>query len=327
MSDAAAIAEAPSLADRLRTWWRPTLIRDYGIVVAFVLLFIALAISTDGFFSVQNFKNVFFQNAPLGIVACGITIAMISGGFDLSVGAIFAMAGVVSAWVASNFDPTVGIITGMLVGIPLGLFNGLVITRIGINSFIATLATSLMFAGITVLISGGFLVQVADESFRTLGAGDFFGLKNASLVFFGFALITGLVLARSRFGRYAYATGGNDTAARLSGVRVDVVRTLSFVISGFAASLAGVIAASRISQGQADVGTSIALDAIAAAVVGGVSIFGGVGAIWRTVLGVFFLAIITNGFNIAGIASLYKNIMTGGIIIIAVAIGTFARRD
>ena len=146
-------------------------------------------------------------------------------------------------------------------------------------------------------------------------------------MFFGFALVTGLVLARSRFGRYVYATGGNDTAARLSGVRVDLVRTLTFVISGFAASLAGVIAASRISQGQAGVGTLIALDAIAAAVVGGVSIFGGVGAIWRTVLGVFFLAIITNGFNIAGISSLYKNIMTGGIIIIAVAIGTFARRD
>jgi ribose transport system permease protein len=300
-------------------------LRDYGIVVVCILLFSVLSIVQDAFLTEENIKNVASQNAPLAIVAVATTIPIITGGFDLSLGATYALAGITAAWLAVNLDPTAGIILGILLGLAIGVGNGLLITGLRINSFLATLATGLIIRALAVLYSGGFLIQVEAEGFRTLGLGHFLGLEIATWVFIGFALILGIVLARSAFGRYVYAVGGNPEAARLSGVRISAVRVGAFAISGLGAGLAGVIGASRIGQGQTDVGVGIELTAIAAVVVGGTSILGGSGAIWRTVFGIALLAMITNGFNLFGISPVYSDIMTGGIIIVAIALQGIGR--
>jgi ribose transport system permease protein len=195
-----------------------------------------------------------------------------------------------------------------------------------INPFIATLGTSIIFRGAAIAITGGLLILVPDESFSALGRGSFLTIKYSVWAFLGFALITGFLLSRTTFGRYVYAAGGNPEAARLSGVRVGRVRATTFALSGVAAGLGGVIAASRVSTGQADAALGIELEAIAAIVIGGTSILGGQGSIWRTVLGVLLLAMIGNGFNLLHVNPTYQRIFQGCIILAAVAIDAWSRK-
>lgn len=293
---------------------------QYGIVVVFVALFAVLAIASPAFLSTRNLLNILAQTAPVGIAACGAALVIISGGFDLSVGAVFAMSGVVAAFAVNVMDPTFAILLGILVGLILGLINGAVISGFGINSFIATLATGFIFRGIATILTGGFLVSAANEQFRWFGNGRVFTVPMPVYMFALVAIITGVVLAKSRYGRYLYAAGGNAEAARLSGIRVELVRLVAFGISGMAAGFAGVISAARVSTGQADAGTGIELTVIAAVVVGGISIMGGEGAIWRAVFGVLLIAMIGNGFNLLNIDPFYQSIAQGAIILIAVGV-------
>jgi ribose transport system permease protein len=299
--------------------------REYGIVAAFILLFIVLAATTGNFLTNENLSNVVYQNAPLGIIAVGITIPMVTGGFDLSTGSVVALAGVVSADLANHFNGTTGILLTLAIGLAVGVANGLLITIFRLNSFLATLASGLIIGGITLRISGGFLIQVADPTYGYIGSDSLFGVKYASWTFLFIAVLFGLVLSRTTFGRRTYAVGGNAQAARLAGVRVNGIRIAAFAISGLCASLAGVLLASRVLQGQANVGSDLTLTAIAAVVVGGTSIMGGSGAVWRTVLGVFFLSLISNAFDLSGFQPFWRQILTGLIIVIAVAMNAYSR--
>jgi ribose transport system permease protein len=301
-------------------------VQQYGIVITFALVFVALAVSQDAFFTWGNLSNVVYQNAPLAIIVVAVTIPMVGAGFDLSVGAIYASAGVTAAALAVELNPTAGILLGILLGLVLGILNGALITSLGIHSFLATLATGIIIGAVAVLYTGGFVVQVDDPDFRTLGLGTFLGLENAIWAFIGFAIIMGIVLSRSKFGRHVYAVGGNVEAARLSGIRISAIRIGTFAISGLGAGLAGVIGASRIGQGQTDVGVGLELTAIAAVVVGGTSIYGGAGAVWRSVFGVGLLVMIINGFNLMGIEPAWSTIITGAIIILAIALNELGRR-
>lgn len=294
------------------------LVRDYGIVVVFLGLFIALALSSSTFLSSQNLLNLLAQNAPIGIMVCGGTLVIIAGGFDLSVGAIYGLSGVIAAKLATTGDPVLALIAGVVAGLLLGLLNGSLISLFSINSFIATLATGYVFRGIATIVTGGFLVGVNKDAFGQLGKAELFDVKVSIFVFAALAILTALFLTRTRYGRYVFAAGGNAEAARLSGVRVELVRTLTFTFSGACAGLAGIIAASRVSSGQADAGVGLELAVIAAIVVGGTSILGGEGAIWRSILGVLLIAMIGNGFNILNIDPFYEPIVQGAIILIAV---------
>jgi ribose transport system permease protein len=253
-------------------------IRDLGIVLAFLALFIALSVSTDTFLTQRNLLNILDQSAPLGIIACAVTICIIAGIFDLSTGAIFAVAAVVATKVANASDPYVGLLAGVLAGLGLGILNGILVHYSRINSFIGTLATSIVYRGIAILVTGGMIVTVTDEAFSKPGTDELLDAKYSVWVFAAFFAFTAFLLARTTFGRYVYAVGGNPEAARLSGVRVGLVRGACFALSGFAAGLAGVLAASRTSSAQADLGMGLELSAIAAAVVGGTSILGGEGS-------------------------------------------------
>jgi ribose transport system permease protein len=301
-------------------------VRSYGIVLSFLALFIALSLATDKFLTQRNLLNILDQSAPVGIVACGVTIGIIAGVFDLSVGAIFAVAAVAACKLALLTNPLVGILAGMLFGAALGIVNGVLVNTVKINSFIATLASSIVFRGLAILVTGGLIVTVTDPAFKILGTATFLGAKYTVWVFALFAIATSFLLSRTTLGRYFYAVGGNAEAASLSGIRVEQVRTIAFVISGFSAGIAGVLAASRTSSAQPDLGMELALQAIAAAVVGGTSIMGGQGAIWRAVLGVLILAMIGNGFNLLGIDTIYQQIVQGLLIMLAVGLDQLLRR-
>lgn len=302
-------------------------LRDYGIVVAFTTLFVALSLKSEFFFTQQNFANILDQWAALGLLAIAETICIVAGVFDLSVGAMVSVTAVVSCKVALSTSPTIGLLAGVATGLGLGIANGVVIHFTRINSFIGTLATSIVFAGLAILITGGNIVTVLDESFGALGQNEGpLGIKYTGWTFIAFAVISAFLLARTTFGRYVYAVGGNAEAARLSGVRVDLIRGACFALSGVAAGLAGALLASRTMSAQADLGIGMELTAISAAVVGGTSIFGGDGAVWRGVLGVLLLAIIGNGFNLLDIDTTYQQIVFGGLILIAVAADQLLRR-
>ena len=301
-------------------------LQTYAVLVIGVILIVMLSLLSDSFLTLRNLQNILNQNAPLAIMASAMTLVIIAGGFDLSVAAIFAVAGVTAAWVALNFDPYVGLLVAPLVGAALGLVNGVVITRLNVHSFLATIATSLVFKGVAIVISDGRLIPVRIDEFTWLGRDKFLGVFIAVYVLVAFALILTFVLNRTTLGRKIFSVGGNEEAAILSGIRTDRIKIATFVIAGLAAGLAAAISVSRISMGQASAGTGMELQAIAAVILGGTSIYGGVGAVWRSVAGVLLLALINNGFNILNADPFYRDLTTGLVILGAVGISAAGRR-
>lgn len=325
MSGAADTAR-PGTAERLRQRAGALEVRDYGIVIAFVTLFVVLTLSTSNFATTRNFGNILDQYAALGLLAIGETVCIIAGVFDLSAGAMVSVTGVVAAKCALSVSPEFGLPAGVLTGLGLGIFNGVVIHLTRINSFIGTLATSIVFAGVAILITGGNIVTVTDPTFGHVGQDTLLGVKYTGWTFLVFTVVVALLLGRTIFGRYVYAVGGNPEAARLSGIRVGLIRGACFALSGTAAGLAGMLLSSRTQSAQANLGTGMELTAISAAVVGGTSIFGGDGAVWRGFLGILLLAIIGNGFTLLDVDTTYQQIVYGGLILVAVAADQLLRR-
>jgi ribose transport system permease protein len=326
MTDVPTQAVPRSRAQGLRRWATGLEVRDYGIVLAFVALFVGLTLSTSTFATTRNFGNILDQYAALGLLAIGETVCIIAGVFDLSAGAMVSVTGVVACKLAVSASPTVGLLGGVAAGLGLGIFNGVVIHFTRINSFIGTLATSIVFAGVAIIITGGDIVTVRDPSFGKIGQNAALGIKFTGWTFLIFTVLAALLLARTTFGRYVYAVGGNPEAARLSGIRVGLIRGACFALSGTAAGLAGMLLASRTQSAQANLGAGMELTAISAAVVGGTSILGGDGAVWRGFLGILLLAIIGNGFTLLDIDTTYQQIVYGALILVAVAADQLLRR-
>lgn len=301
---------------------------DYGVVISLLLLFVALAIASGPFLTKANLLNVLEANAGVGIAACGGTLVIIAGGLDVSVGAIFAVGAVVAAKLTiATGSAAVGIAAGIGAGAVLGLFNGLTVTVGGANPFVATLASGIMFQSLAQVISSANLLTPTESSYTDLGRGQLLGVKYSIWLFAIVALISGFLLARTRFGRRVKVVGGNREAARLSGVRVGRVRCLTFVLSGLTAAIAGVIVSSRSGQADANLGgTAYVLSVIAAIAIGGTSLRGGEGAIWRTVIGVLFLGLVTNGLNLLNVKPTYYQLFTGLLILLALGVDALARR-
>jgi ribose transport system permease protein len=319
--------DPPQSPQARRHGLRPNLAlaQEYAVVIFALAFFIALSVLSSSFLSSRNLANILDQQSSTGIVACAATLVIIAGGFDLSVGAIFGIAAVVAAQVTNAVDPAIGFLAGATAGLVLGIVNGILVTITRINTFIATLATSYIYTGVGLLLSGGTIIIVNNPGFQTLANSELFGIKITIYLFAAAALIATWILSWTTFGRSIYAVGGNEEAARLSGVRVQLVRASTFALSGLSAGIAGIVVASRTGSGQADSGTGLELVAIAAVVVGGTSIRGGAGAVWRTLCGVLVLAFIGNGIDLLGINATYQEIIEGAIIIAAVAVDAYAR--
>jgi ribose transport system permease protein len=300
-------------------------LRRYGVLVIIALLMAFMTGVSDAFLTPRNLLNILNQSTPLALIATALTLVIIGGGFDLSTGAIFGVAAVSGAWLAVNVDPAIGLVAAPLIGLLLGVVNGAIITGFRVHSFLATLATSLVFRGVAVLLSGGFLIPVRMESFTWIGRGTIGMVKIAVIVLALFVAAMMFLLNRTTFGRRVYAVGGNEEAAILSGVRVNAVKIGTFALSGFAAGLASAIATSRISMGQPQAGAGLELEAIAAVILGGTSIYGGQGAVWRSVAGVLLLSLIGNAFNILNVNPFFKDLTTGRIIVVAVALSAVGK--
>ena len=299
-------------------------IRDYGIVVFAVALFCYFTVASPDFLTWQNLLNLVFQNATLGIAACAVTYTIIAGNFDLSLGAIFVLSEVLGAWAAVHWGVWWTFPVAIGSGLAMGLINGLLVTKLRVNAFLATLASALTFGGIAVgVTSGGLLITPPAGVFTFLGQHRAGGIQYPVIIFVLVAIVLQLVLAYTVFGRHLYGVGDNRNAARLSGLKVDRIVILTFVITGAACGLAGLLDSSMTGSGSSDtsgLGGSLALLAIAGVALGGTSIFGGVGSVWRTVLGVMILAIITNGFDLLAVPDYWQDIVRGILIVIAVAI-------
>jgi ribose transport system permease protein len=291
-----------------------------------ILLFVLLSFASPAFLSEQNLINIFNEQAPLLIIAAAGTLVIVAGGFDLSTGAMAAVANVCAAWLAVRTNVAAGLVAAPLVGLALGTINGTVISSLKIHSFLATLASSLVYSSLALLITGGFLIPVSDPSFTALGQGQIGPLPVAVLAMAGFVLLAGLLLNLTVFGRQVFAVGGNPEAAELSGVRVGAVRIGTFAFSGLAAGLAGAVLVSRIASGEPQSGLGLTLQAIAAVILGGTSIYGGVGAVWRSIVGVLLLALIENGFNLLNANPFLRDLVTGVIIVFAVALSAIGGR-
>src|SRR4051794_2822192 len=303
-------------------------VRALGILIPFLILFTILSLTSGSFATKVNFLNILDQQSAILIIAAAGTLVLVAGGIDLSVGAVYGLAGVISAHYALETNPVLAMLLGVGAGLLVGVTNGIVTTFFRINALIATLAMSFIVSGCAALVTKGNLLVLFDKpGFGKLARTEWFTIKTSIWLMIVVVVAIGLLLACSTVGRYMYAAGGNAQAARLAGIRVNRVRILAFVLSGGAAGLAGVIDTSRVLSAQASSGdTSLAFTVLAGIVVGGTSILGGVGAVWRTVVGVLFIALIGNGYILLGLDPLYEQITMGVILLAAVGLDAWTSR-
>jgi ribose transport system permease protein len=304
-------------------------VRDYGILAALIAIVVALSLSTDTFLTSGNLVNLLDQVAVVGLLATGATVCILSGVFDLTASATLALSAIIGVQVVQHTSVLVGFAAAIVAGAVLGLITGTIVVRSGVNSFIATLAISIIYRGLAVVVTAGAILYPLapqSEQFGMLTWPSLFGLTSATIVFVVVVGIIGVLVAATTFGRRVYAVGGNAEAARLSGIRVGSVHVSAYMISGVCSALAGLILASRAGSAQSSMATGVELTAIAAAVIGGTSILGGEGAVWRGVVGALILTLIGNGFNLLGWNTTYQQVVQGVLILLAVGIDRWLRR-
>jgi len=305
--------------------WRaqlPTLIRVYGILLTLFLLLAVVTIGNPAFISQQNVFNMASQWAPAGIMAVGMTFVILTGGFDLSVASAYSLCAVVAAYVGQAHAPWIAFLAAIAAGLVFGLANGLLVAVVRINPFITTVGSGFIINGVALVMTQNAAFLVDNESFGILGAGRWHGVPWSGMLLVTFLVVFGFVLARTIYGEAIYAVGGNYEASRLSGIRVRAVVASTYVLMGGCVGLAGSIAASQLSSAQANLDPGIIFDVLTIVVVGGTSLSGGSGAMWRTAVGLGIIATISNGFVLLDISPYYQSIIKGSIIVAALALDT-----
>ncbi|MBU2694462.1 ABC transporter permease [Pimelobacter sp. 30-1] len=309
--------QAKALADRATR---------FGILWAVGLLFVVLALTTPGFLTSMNLVNLLDQQAPILIVAAPLTLILIAGQFDVSLSAVYITAPLVGLQVESQTHSILlAVLAGVLAGVVAGGFNAFLIVVCRVNSFISTLASSYIIAGLGYLVSNQAILTPSDPGFIDFSGTKVLGLTTASWMALLVTALFWILLQTTRYGRHVYATGANTEAARLSGVRTGVIVASTFVLTAAAAAFAGMVNASQSMSAQATDDFSFVFGALAAVVVGGTSIAGGAGAVWRSAAGALFIAMMNNGFNLNGVDPIYQRIILGAVILLAVGIDASSR--
>ncbi len=295
--------------------------------LSLIVLFVALAIASPHFLTETNLSSVVRQTAVINIMSLGMTIIIIAGGIDLSVGAILAMSGVLGAMAIEKGMPVpVGILVGVLTGLFWGFVNGLLTTRLRIAPFIVTLGTLGIIRGLTLIITSGLPVHGVPQSFSFLGEGNLLGVPFVLWVLVVCAVLTHVILEHTRLGRYAYAIGSNPDAAVYAGVPVGFDTTTVYALGGMLTGLAGMIEASRLMTGQPAAGNGYELQAIAAVVIGGGSLHGGEGSVVGTLIGAFIMGLLSNGSDLLGVSPYLQQAIIGAVIILAVTVDELRKR-
>ena len=309
---------------------RGAFVRQYAIVGILVLFVLGLSLATGGkFLQAQNLLNVVTQVAAIGIIAIGMTFVIITLGIDLSVGSLLAVAAVVATSLAQipsdtakfpnmSFSLIIPIVAGLAAGAIGGFTNSFLISVFKIAPFIATLGMMSAARGLALIYSDGRPISRLDPGFNFLGQGSIIGIPVPIIIFAVVAVAAHVVLNYTRFGRHVYAIGGNEQAARVSGINIKRATIIIYTLCGLLAGIAGIISAGRIGSGNPQLGTGIELDAITAAVIGGTSFKGGIGTIWGTVIGALIIQSLNTGLVLLGMNDFVQMVVKGAIIIIAV---------
>ena len=293
--------------------------RESGIVVALVMMIIVFSLIDPIYLSSSNIVDIVKQSTINGLLGIGITLAIITGGIDLSIGSTFAIVIVsVGKLLVSGVNPFLAFAIGIILGFSLGIVNGILVAKVKLQPFIATLGTMSIYRGVAYIITGGWPVLDIPENFRKALDGDIFGFIPSSVVLlFVVGIIIWIILKYTRFGNYIYALGSNEEATKLSGVNVDFNKMMAYAICGIGAALAGMVLLARLGTGEPTAGQGYELNAIAAAAVGGTSLMGGKGTMLGTILGTILLSALRVGLIVVGVDSFWQYIATGIIIVIA----------
>ena len=306
------------------------LLADYGIVFAFILLCLVLSFANENFMSVGNWTNVLRQTSINGVLAIGMTFVILTKGIDLSVGSLLAVAGMVTGSLVTGDNPAspwLAVAAGLLTGTVLGCVNGAIVARLSVAPFVVTLGMLSVARGLTFIYNDGMPIANLSPQFRFLGQGMVGGLPVPVLVLALTFAVFWFLLNYTTFGRYVYAVGGNEKSAKTSGIRTRLVVFSVYAISGFLSALAGLILTARTTSALPQAGVAYELDAIAAVVIGGTSLNGGVGTLTGTLIGALIIGVINNGLDLLGVSSYYQQVIKGAIIVAAVLLDVSRKRQ
>jgi ribose transport system permease protein len=300
----------------------------FGIILILVVMSAILAVSTSMFLTSENLLSVFRQFSFIGIMAIGAVMVIITGGIDLSVGSVFAFAGVTSAYIMSKLDLGVplGLLVGVVSGLAFGLVNGLCVTKLKLPPFIATLGTMSIARGLSYALTGGFPIPDLPPAFKFIGQGYLGVIPFPVILLLVLAVIFTFFLRQTVLGRRIYATGSNEEAARVSGVNTTAVKITVFALSGVLAGIAGMATAARLGVAQSTAGVGYEMDAIAAAIIGGASVTGGVGTVFGTIIGAAIMGVLKNGLILLSVSAYWQQTVIGVVIIAAVTFDLFRQR-
>lgn len=295
-----------------------------------IIMFIIFSLASPNFLNFDNFVGILLSTAVNGVLAVGTTFVIITGGIDLSIGTVMTLSAVMTGMFITfwKLPIPVGILGGLCTGAFSGFVSGTLISKLKIPPFIATLGMMMVAAGLSLVISGLKPIYFVDTpAFYKVSMGTAWGIPNAVLIFFGSAIIAGLVLTKTALGRYTFALGSNEEAARLSGIKVNGWKIAVYTVGGIFSGLAGIMMASRINSAQPALGSGYEMQAIAAAVIGGTSLSGGEGTVLGTVIGAFIMSVLTNGLRILSIPQEWQTVIIGIIVILAVYLDIIRRRQ
>lgn len=302
-------------------------LKNASTLIALLLMCLALTLLSPYFLTVSNLLNVALQSSINAILAYGITFVIITGGIDLSVGSILALASVsMGLALKSGVGVVPAILIGLIIGLLCGYVNGICITKLDLAPFIVTLGMMSIARGAALVITNGYPISGMPDVIRALGKGTLMGIPLPVIITLLIFIISYLLLNYTTFGRYIYAIGGNEEAARLSGINVNRIKVMVYVWCGIMSGIAGIILTARLNSAQPIAGMGYELDAIAAAVIGGVSLSGGIGTAHGTILGALIIGVLRNGLNLLNVSSFWQQIVIGCVVIAAVALDKIQKR-
>jgi ribose transport system permease protein len=298
-----------------------------GLIIGLLALVILFSFQSKYFLTTDNLIAVFDQITIIGILAIGMTYVILAGGIDLGVGSVVALSSVlITYFMKTGMGMIPSILLGILLCTVLGLLTGVTITKFSLQPFIVTLGTMGIARGIAMVVSNASPITVTGTGFKAIGSGRLGIIPYPVIIFIILIVIGIMILKKTKFGEYTYAIGGNEEAARLAGIPVNYYKTLIYTLSGFLAGFTGYIMASKFNSGVPTIGQGYELDAIAAVVIGGTALAGGIGGIGGTIFGIIIMGVLNNGLNLIGVSTFWQYIVKGLMVIIAVIIDSYTRK-
>lgn len=310
-------------------WKRILEQREISVLLVVLALSVFLSFASDNFLSRANINALILGLSFNAIIAVGMTVLMVSGGFDLSVGSTLALAGAVAGYAMvfwHMFWPLAALL-GIISGIIVGLANGLIVTKLGVNPLIGTLGMMSVVRGVVLLVTSGFGISNLPQEFNNIAQGKLFGIQYPVYIMIVIIIIGDILLRRSRYFRQSYFVGGNVKSARLSGIRVNRVLIVNYILAALMAAIGGLLLTARFGSASVSAGVGVELQVVSAVVIGGASLAGGEGTVLGSLLGIALMALIANGLNLLGINVYWQTIIIGAVLIIAVAADSLSRRN